>query len=184
MGGREGGAKVKAGPPGPAPLRGGWGRGGVLTPSGTHPWLGVQRGWGRPWGRPCGGAWRNGRESSQCFPCPLRHQGVCWAPGPNSLPSEPPSCRPEPEPHPYTPPRALPLNSETPSETPSNRTGPKPHPHTLTQELTSKLQNSTIWRPPFGRAASVLVLSRGSTPCVKVVPPRPHAQGLFCLRGS
>ena len=48
MGGREGGAKVKARPTGPAPLRGGWGRGGVPTPSGTHPWLGVlgEMGWG------------------------------------------------------------------------------------------------------------------------------------------
>ena len=32
-------------------MRGGWRRGGVPTPSGTHPWLGVQQGWGRPWGR-------------------------------------------------------------------------------------------------------------------------------------
>ena len=41
--GREGGAKIKAGPLGSAPLRGGWGRGGVPVPSGTHPWLRVQQ---------------------------------------------------------------------------------------------------------------------------------------------
>ena len=51
VGGREGGAKVKARPQGPAHLRGGWGKGGVPTPSRTHPWLGVQWRQGRPWGR-------------------------------------------------------------------------------------------------------------------------------------
>ena len=55
MGGREGGAKVKAGPPGPAPLRGGWGREGVPTPNGTHPRLGVQQGGGDPGGDSGGG---------------------------------------------------------------------------------------------------------------------------------
>ena len=86
-----------------APLRGGWGRGGVPTSSRTHPQLGVQRGQGRPWGRGGWGAWRKGREHGQHFPCPLRHWEACWAPGPNPLPSEPPSCHAEPKPHPYTP---------------------------------------------------------------------------------
>ena len=54
VGGREGGAKVKTRPLGLTPLRGGWGRGGVPTPSGMHPQLGVQRRWGRPWGRQWG----------------------------------------------------------------------------------------------------------------------------------
>ena len=50
------GSKSKGQTYGPAPLTGGWGRGGVPTPSRTHPRLGVQRGWGRPWGR----QWRRG----------------------------------------------------------------------------------------------------------------------------
>ena len=69
--------------------------------------------------------------------------------------SLPPSTQ-NPSPAPTPPPRAPPLHSETPSETPSNHAGPKPHPHTLTQGLTSKLHNSTLQRPPFGRAASPL----------------------------
>ena len=59
-------------------------------------------------------------------------------------------------PTPTPPHRAPPLHSETPSENPSNRAGPKPHTHILTQGLTSKLWNSTLWRPSFGCAASLL----------------------------
>ena len=140
VGGREGKAKVKARPTGLKPLRGGWGRGGVPTPSRTHPRLGVQRGLGRPRERWGVGAWRNGRERGQCFPCPLRHQRACWAPGPNSLPSVPPSCCTETKPHPYTP-------TQGPTSTlrePLQWAGPKLHPHTLTHGLASKPQNSTL----------------------------------------
>ena len=46
VGGREGGAKVKAGPTGLAPLRGSWGRGGFPKPRGAHSQQGNQQGWG------------------------------------------------------------------------------------------------------------------------------------------
>ena len=144
VGGREGGAKVKAGPQGQAPLRGGWGRGGVPTPRGTHPWLGVQRQRWRPWGRWWGGAQRNGREPGQHSPCPPRH------PRPNPLPWEPPSCHSEPKPCPYNP-------IQGPTSTFGDTlhcAGPKPHPHTLTQGPTSKLRNSTLQRPSFPGAAT------------------------------
>ena len=131
-----------------APLRGGSGRRGVPTPSGTQPWLGVQQRRGRWWGR----ARRNRRERGQCFPCQLRHQGDCWAPGPNSLPSEPPSCCAEPKPQPYTPSQGT---TSTLGD-PLHRAGPKPHPHTLTQGLTPKLGNSTVQWPSFPPAASPL----------------------------
>ena len=112
--------------------RGGWGRGGVPTPSGTHPRLGVQWRRGRPWERRWG---RGTKEWSQCLPCPLRHREACWALRPNPLPLEPPPCRAEPKPRPYTP-------TQGPNSTlgdPLQRAGPKPHPHTLTQRPTSKL---------------------------------------------
>ena len=155
--GREGrGRKVKAGPPGPAPLSGGCGRGGVPTPSGTHPWLGVQRRGGRPWGR-CW-AWRNRRERSQCFPCPLRHQEACWAPGPNPLRSEPPSCHAKPKPRPYTPTQGPTSTLGDPLWDPLQSAGPKLHPRILTQGPTSKLWNPTLQRPSFRCAASPLSL--------------------------
>ena len=155
--GEGSGAKVKAGPTGPAPLRGGWGRGGVPTPCGTvrGPAATGETLWEQ----------RNGREPGQCFPCPLRHWGIYWAPRPNPLPSEPPFCCTEPKPCLYTPtqgptstphtlrppPTALGLN---PTHTPSPRAllqtlelhtpghpseqaaspihaGPKPRPHPM-----------------------------------------------------
>ena len=174
MGGREGGAKVKAGPPGPAPLRGSWGRGGVPTPSGTHPWLGVQGGWGTPWGRPCGGVRRNGRKCGQCFPCPLRHRRACWAPGPNPLPSEPPSCLTEPKPGPTPPPRALPLHLETPSETPSKVLGLNPthtpSPRALPANSGTPHSRGPLWTCCL--SPSRQVLSRGPAPCSNVSHPR------------
>ena len=48
------GSESKGRTSGTAPLRGGWGRGGVPTPSGTHQRLGVLRRWGRLWGRQLG----------------------------------------------------------------------------------------------------------------------------------
>ena len=96
---------------------------------------------------------RNRREHSQCFPCPLRHQGACWTPGPNPLLSEPPSCWAEPTARPYTP-------TQRPTSTLGDtlqHTGPKPHPHTLTQGPNSKLQNPTLQRPSFPSAASPLL---------------------------
>ena len=61
------------------------------------------------------GVRRNGRECAQCFPCPLRHRGACWAPGPNPR-SLPPAAQ-SPSPTSTPPPRAPPLHSETPSNT-------------------------------------------------------------------
>ena len=54
--GREGRGSKSKGPGDLAPLGGGWGRGGVPTPSGIHPQLGVQWGQGTRWQRPlrCG----------------------------------------------------------------------------------------------------------------------------------
>ena len=140
MGGREGGAKVKVGL-----LVGGLGeRRSSYTqrdpPTGRGP-----AGMGETLGV-CVEEWK---ERSQCFPCPLRHQGGCWAPGPNPLPWQPPSCHEEPKPRPYAPPIST-LGD------PLQRAGPKPHPHTLTQGLISKLRNSTLQTPFFGRAASPL----------------------------
>ena len=124
----------------------------VPTPSGIHPWLGVQQRWGRPWGRQWGWGAKERKGTDQCFPCPLRHQGACWAPRPNPLPSEPPSCPAEPKPRPYTPTQGLTSIFGDPLQP----AGPKPHPHNITQGLTSKLQNSTLQRPSFPHAASLL----------------------------
>ena len=60
-------------------------------------------GTGQTLGETLGGARRNGRERGQCFPCPLRHWGACWAHRPNPLPSEPPSYHEEPKTCPCTP---------------------------------------------------------------------------------
>ena len=70
-----------------------------------------------------------------------------------------------PSPSPILPPRAQSLHSETPY----NCAGPKQHPQIFTEGLTSKLQNSTLWRPSFGGAASPLpCTSPKHRPCLKL----------------
>ena len=104
VGGREGGAKVKAGLTGLAPRRGGWGKGGVPTPSGTQ--LVVQLGQGRPQGghgRGCGGMEGN---LASAFPVhlgtgePLRLPGLILCPQSLPLASYSPSPAPPPPPGP------------------------------------------------------------------------------------
>ena len=161
VGGREGGAEVKAGPTGPAPLRGGWGRGGLPTPSGTHPRLGVQWGRGDPGGDGEGHRGTEGNAAS-VFPVHL-------APRPNHLPSEPPSCRAEPKPRPYTPPRAPPLHSETPSNALGLNPTHSPSPRAL--QPNSRTPHSA------GPPSYMLPLpfctgpKQRPTPCLNVAPP-------------
>ena len=155
--GREGrGSKSKGRTSRTAPLRGGCGRGGVPTPSGTHPRLGVQWEQGRPWGRWWGRGAKEQKRTRPALSLSTRHWGACWAPGPDPLPSEPPSCHAEPKPCPYTPTQDPNSTLGDPLWDPLQHAGPKPHPHTLTQGLTSKLWNSTLWRPPIGCAESPL----------------------------
>ena len=121
------------------------------------------------WETVVGGARRNGRERGQDFPCPLRRWGTCWAPGPNPLPSEPPSCCAEPKPRPYTP-------TQGPTSTlrePLQRSGPKPHPHALTQGPTSNSRTPPSRGPPFHvlPLPSAQVLSKGPAPCLNVTTP-------------
>ena len=86
---------------------------GTGTPEG---WLGERRrsytqqamvrgpeGTGVTLGEMVWGAWRNGREHGQPFPCPLRHQGACWAPGTNPLSTSLPPAMQSPNPplHPH-----------------------------------------------------------------------------------
>ena len=125
-GGREGGAKVKARPMGPAPLRGGWGRGGVPTDRGTHPRLGVQWGWGRPLVGVRGGTEGN---VASTFPVHLGTREPVGLPGlilcPQSLPPAIQNTSPAPTP----PPRAPPPNSGAPqSEGPPLQKLPLPFP--------------------------------------------------------
>ena len=191
MGGREEGAKVKAGPPGLAPLRGGWGRGRVPTPTSTHPQLGVQWGQGDPGGDGGGGAQGNGREWGHCFPCPLRYREECWAPRPNPLPLEPPSCCAEPKPHPYTPTqsptstlgdpfnelghthslRALPPNCGMPhSRHPPFEMLPLPFHAGPKQRLCPRLECHPTWASPPGPFPTTWVLSLGPTQSSNVTP--------------
>ena len=113
VGGGEGGAKVKARPPGPTPLRGGWGRGGVPTLSRTHARLGVQRGRGDPGGElGVRGHGRTEGNAASTFPAHLGTGETVGLQGlilcPRSLPStESPSPAPTPRP------RAPPLHLET-----------------------------------------------------------------------
>ena len=85
-----------------------------------------------------------GTEGNRTSAFPV-HREACWAPGPNPLLLEPPSCHAEPKPHCYT-------STQCPTTTlgdPLQLAGPKPHPHTRTQGPTSKLRNSTLQRPSF-----------------------------------
>ena len=186
VGGREGGAKVKAGPPGPAPLRGGWGRGGVLTPSRTHPLLGVQQGWGRPWERCWGGHRRMEGNTASAFAVHLGTREPVGLPGLILCPQSLPPATQSPSPTPTTPLRPLPLQMETHSENPSDCSGPKPDTYTLTQGLTSKFRTphseTPLWTCCLSPSAQVL--SRGPAPHLNVAPPRPRPQGLLLLHAS
>ena len=123
MGGREGGAKVKTRPLEPALLRGALGEERSSTPSGTHPWLGVQWGGGRPWGR-----WWGGTEEwkGSVFPVHLGTREPVGLLGLILCPRSLPPAAQSPSPAPTSPARALPLHSETPFETPYNALGLNP----------------------------------------------------------
>ena len=159
-GGREGGPKVKAGPTGSAPLKGGWGREGVPTLSRTHPWLGLQqRRRGETLGETVGCGGMEGKGAS-AFPVhlgtgkPVRLPGLILCPW-----SLPPAT--EPKPHPYTPPRAPPLHLETPST-------PLAHPHSGPYLQTPELHTREALLSTCCPSPSEQILSRGPTPCLNV----------------
>ena len=68
--GGEGGRGGKVGGMGPAPLRGGWGKGEFPMIRGAHPRCGDQQGWGETFGGL--GDWGIGGEHRQHFPQLLR----------------------------------------------------------------------------------------------------------------
>ena len=176
VGGREGGAKIKYRPTGPAPLRGGWGRGGVPTPSGTHPWLGVQWGWGRPLAGGHGGT--EGNAASTC-PVHLGTREPVGLPGLILCPQSLPPTKQSPNPTPTLPPRALPLHLETPSETPSTELDLN-HTHTPSpRALPPNSGTPHSGGPPLEVLPlpfRTQVLSRGPVPRLNVTPHSPR----FC----
>ena len=126
--GREGkGSKSKGRTSGTGTPRGGWGRGGVPTSSGTHPRLGVQRWRGETLGETVGEG-REGMEGNGAgaFPGHLGNGKPVGLLGPILCPQSLPAATQSPSPAPTHPPRALPLHSESPSETPSNTLGLNP----------------------------------------------------------
>ena len=163
-------------------MRGGWGRGGVPTPSGTDPWLRGQQLGGHPRG------WRGGMEGNvaSTFSVHLGTSEPVGLPGlilllRSLLPAvQSPSLAPTPHPGTYL------YNRRPPLRAPPTTLGLNPT-HTPSPRALPPTSGPPHSRPP---PLEVLPLPFCADPKQSPCPtfewslPRPRPQGLFQLHGS